>query len=433
MSIYNYEKAFGMWDKTSPAMRQAIGRWFAMYYGQQSHKDSDNCQRIAYSAVNKLVKTLFGEYRAESTKPLGTQILRELEEVQKQALQLALVGGECYVKPCPEQAGFSVSLIPRDRVLIFGRDDKGVPTDVGLAQVRMEGNDYYTLLERRSVDADGFLTIRNRLYRSRDKRMLGTEVPLNNVPAYSALLPEYRYEKPVGSVGLVQVRTPMLNCVDGSSDGVAVFAAAEALIENIDRNEAQMNGEFSRGQSRVFASSDLLDKEQGLKDTLFVGLDEDPERVGLTVYSPQLRYEAYLARKQEYLRNAESIMGLQRGMLSDTNLDDRTATEITASAAEFSLTVIQFQQMWQLAVQKLFDLCGVLAQLYQLPCTELGELTMDWGNGTLYDQEKTWAEYVEMVDKGLLKPEIALSWWFHVPGQTDEDLQRVRQMYMPNS
>lgn len=432
MSIYNYEKAFGAWDKTSPAMRQAIRRWFALYYGQGEHREADNCQRIAYSAVNKLVKTLFGEYRAEATKPLGAQLLQELEEVQKKALQLALVGGECYVKPCPEKTGFSVTLIPRDRVLIFGRDDKGVPTDVGLAQVRMEGNEYYTLLERRSVDAEGYLTIRNRLFRSRDKGMLGTEVPLENVAAYSVLQPEYRYEKPVGSVGLVQVKTPMLNCVDGSDDGVAVFAAVEGLIENINRNEAQMNGEFSRGQSRVFASSDLLDKEQGLKDTLFVGLDEDPERVGLTVYSPKLRHEAYLARKQEYLRNAESIMGLQRGMLSDANMDDRTATEITASAAEFSLTVIQFQQMWQLAVQKLFALCGVLAELYQLPCTDPGELTMDWGNGTLYDQEKTWAEYVEMVDKGLLKPEIALSWWFHVPCQTEADLEQVRKTYMPN-
>ena len=432
MSIYNYEKAFGAWDKTSPAMRRAIARWFAMYYGGETQRDTDGCQRIAYSTVNKLVKAMLGEYRAEASQPLGAQLLQELEEVQKQALQLALVGGECYVKPCPGRTGFSFTLIPRDRVLIFGRDEKGVPTDVGLAQIRMEGNHYYTLLERRSVDTDGFLIIRNRLYRSRDKGMLGTEVPLNNAPGCGALVPEYRFEKPVGSVGLVQVKTPMLNCVDGSADGVAVFAAAEGLITNIDRNEAQMNGEFSRGQSRVFASSDLLDKEQGLKDTLFVGLDEDPERVGLTIYSPQLRHEAYLARKQEYLRNAESIMGLQRGMLSNANMDDRTATEITASAAEFSLTVIQFQQMWQQAVQKLFDLCGVLAELYQLPCTEPGSLTIDWGNGTLYDQEKTWAEYVQMVDKGLLKPEIALAWRFHVPCQTESELEQVRKTYMPN-
>lgn len=432
MSIYSYEKAFGAWDKTSPAMRRAIQRWFALYYGEESGRDADSCQRVAYSAVNKLVKTLFGEYRAEATAPLGTHILQELEDTQKQALQLTLVGGECYMKPCPTKAGFSIALIPRDRVLIFGRDDKGVPTDVGLSQIRMEGNEYYTLLERRTVDADGYLTIRNRLFRSRDKGLLGAEVPLVNVPFYRDLAAEYRYEKPVGSVGLVQIKTPILNCVDGSADGVAVFAAAEGLIANLNENEAQMNGEFRRGQSRVFASADLLDKEFGLKDNLFVGLDEDPERVGLTVYSPHLRHDAYLARKQEYLRNAESIMGLQRGMLSDANMDDRTATEITASAAEFSLTVIQFQQMWQQAVQKLFALCGVLAELYGLPTADPGEVSIDWGNGTLYDQEKTWTEYIEMVDKGLLKPEIALSWWFHIPCQSESDLEKIRNTYMPS-
>ena len=101
----------------------------------------------------------------------------------------------------------------------------------------------------------------------------------------------------------------MVNCVDGSPDGVAVFAPAAELIANIDQNEAQLNGEFLRGESRVIVSADMLGKE-GLEDHLFVGLDEDPERVGLTVFAPQLREQSFLARKQEYLRNVESIVGL---------------------------------------------------------------------------------------------------------------------------
>ena len=429
MSIYQYEKAFGSGDKTTPQMRKAIDRWFAMYYHGTADEQTDPCQRIPYTVVNKLVKTVFGEYKATAEAALAKQVLAELHEKKQLAMQLALVGGSCYIKPCPVKAGFSFTLIPRDRILVFGRDMSGVPTDVGTVEKSIKGNDYYTLLERRTVDAQGYLTISNRLYRSRDAQILGTEVPLESIAEYTGLAARYCFPRPVGSVGLTEMKLPMLNCVDGSVDGVAVYAAAEGLIRNIDRNEAQMNGEFQRGQSRVFASSDLLDREGGLQDHLFVGLDEDPEHVGLTVFSPQLREQSYLARKQEYLRNVESLLGLKRGMLSDANVEDRTATEITASTADFSLTVMEFQQMWQRTVEKTVALCGILAELYGFGDKETPHLRFDWGNGNLYDQEKTWADYMQMVEKGLLKPEVALAWRFGLEDMTE---QSIRETYMPN-
>ena len=429
MSIYNYEQAFGAADKTTGAMRKAIQRWFAMYYESTATESSDPCQRIPYTVVNKLVRSVFGEYKAEADTSLGQSILEALDEKKRLAMQLALVGGSCYIKPCPAGTGFSFTLVPRNRALIFGADASGRPTDMGLVEKSVWGNAYYTLLERRSVDTLGYLTIQNKLYRSSDSRTLGGEVPLKNVPAYSGLAESYRFEKPVGSVGLVTMKMPMFNCVDGSNDGVAVYAPAEGLIRNIDRNEAQMNGEFQRGESRVFASRDLLDGEQGLQDHLFVGLDDDPERVGLTVFSPQLREGSFLARKQEYLRNLETLLGLRRGMISDTNMDDRTATEITASSMEYSLTVLDFQQIWQTAVEEVMALCGQLAELYGLPCRDLGKARFDWGNGVLYDQEKTWADYMEMVSKGILKPEVALAWRF---GMADADEKTIQEKLMPN-
>ena len=429
MSIYSYEQAFGQQDMTTRAMRQAIDRWFSMYYEATASDQTDPCQRIPYTVVSKLVKAVFGEYKANADTPFGNRVLAELHNKKHLALQLALVGGACYIKPCPIGTGFSFTLVPRNQVLIFGRDTGGRPTDMGLLEKSMEGNSYYTLLERRQVDGNGYLTITNRLFRSRDAQALGVEVPLQNVSAYRNLVEQYSFEKPIGSVGLTEMKLPMLNCVDGSCDGVAIYAAAEGLIRNINQNEAQMNGEFSRGESRVFASRDLLDREQGLQDHLFVGLDDDPEHIGITVFSPQLREQSYLARKQEYLRNVESLLSLKRGMLSDANVEDRTATEITASTAEYSLTVIDLQKMWQSAVEQSLGLCSLLAELYALPETKTGTVRFDWGNGNLYDQEKTWTDYMEMVSRGMLKPEVALAWRFGLAG---EDEKTIREKYMPN-
>ena len=435
MAIYSYEEAFGAADQTSRKMRAAIQNWFDLYYGAAG-EEQDPCQRVAYSVVCKLVRTVFGEYQASAGENFTRQVLESLNRKARQALELALVGGECYLKPCPGGAGFSFTLIPRSNVLIFGRDASGKVTDIGTVEKSIRGRYYYTLLERRTVDENGYLTIQNRLFRSMNPQNLGSQVKLDSHPDYGQLAESYRYEKPIGSVGLVQLRTPMLNCVDGSADGVSVYAPAVGLIRAIDENEAQLKGEFRRGQSRILASRDLLKSDEGgnlqLTDHLFVGLDEDPEQVGITIFSPKLRHEAYLERKQEYLRNVESVIGLKRGMLSDANVEERTATEIASSAGDYNLTVIDFQRAWESAVVECVRLCAILAQVYAMAVVPAQPaVSIDWGNGILYDEDKMWEDYRNMVASGLLKPEIALGWRFNMASETAEDQAAIRNRLMP--
>lgn len=145
------------------------------------------------------------------------------------------------------------------------------------------------------------------------------------------------------------------------------------------------------------------DGKRNFSDHLFVGLDDDPENVGVTIFSPNLREQSFLARKQEYLRNVESVIGLKRGLLSEVEAQERTAKEITSSEGDYNLTVIDFQGMWERAVQEAVRLCGVLGRLYNVPSAhEAAEdaVTIDWGNGVLYDEEKTWANYMQMVSAG---------------------------------
>ena len=101
MSIYDYEGRFGASDKTTRAMKTAIEEWFDLYYLADASEDRDPCQRIAYTVVNKLVKAMFGEYRAEAGDSRYQSLVDTLDIQRKNAVQLALIGGECYLKPCP--------------------------------------------------------------------------------------------------------------------------------------------------------------------------------------------------------------------------------------------------------------------------------------------------------------------------------------------
>ena len=320
-SAYSFEDAFGAKDCTSQAMREAVREWFRLYYHREATEESDPCQQIAYTIVHKLTKTSFGEYKAVSNDEFAQQVLDALGTVRKKAMQLALVGGESWLKPVPTGDSFSFSVVSRNNVLIFGRDAQGVPMDIGAVEQTAEGRQWYTLLERRTVDRSGKLTIRNRLYCSELSDTLGRPVPLSALARYELLPEEYTFQEPLGGLGMARLITPLENCVDGSQDGVSVYAPAVGLIRNIDHNEALLNGEFDRGQSRIIASADLFrrgrDGRRQLSDKLFVGIDDNPEAVGLTIFSPELREQSFLARKQEYLRSAENIIGLKRGLLSE--------------------------------------------------------------------------------------------------------------------
>ena len=433
-----YAMAFEALEITTDAMRRAIPEWFELYFRQKPDKREDPCQQIPYTIVRKLTKTVFSEYKASGKDDFIQGVLDALDRVREEAMQMALIGGEALLKPLPEAKGFRFLVIPRNNVLVFGRDAAGHLTDVGTLERTSAGNFYYTLLERRTVDARGYLTIKNRLYRSYSKDNLGQEVSLSELPQYADLAPEHTFRLPVWSIGMASLRTPMVNCVDGSRDAVSVYAAAVGLIRNIDRNEAQLNGEFERGESRIVVSADMFKKDTHgrpiLEDNVFVGLDDDQESLGVTVFSPALREQSFLARKQEYLRNVENVIGLKRGLLSEVEAAERTATEITSSEGEYNLTVIDFQRMWERTVEEAVKTCGILGQLYKVPgAHEAAEdaVAIDWGNGVLFDEEKTWADYLDMVARGLLKPEIAMGWRFNMPTKTEADLAKIRKTLMP--
>ncbi len=432
--VWGLEQAFpGRRDCTTPAMQRAVADWFGLYFDDQITLEEDPCQRLPVVVVSKLQRACFAEYRAICGEEFGRGVLRGLEEVRSKAMQLALIGGECWLRPALTPGEISFTVLRRDAVAVLARDSRGRAVELVSGEEFRRGKEKYTLLERRCQTGQGTL-VENRLFCSRGGG-LGMPVPLDRLPQYAALQPRLLLEG-VEQLGLVNLRLPLENCVDGSPDPVSVYAAAAGLIHNINRNERQLCREFENGQSRVFAAADLLYRRPGgrqvLPAGLFVGLDDDPSATGITIFSPALRQQSFLERKREYLRNLESLIGLKRGLLGEVEAAQRTATEVTSSQGDYALTIRDLQLVWQQAAGQALALCRKLAGLYGLP-TGAGELVIDWGNGVLFDREKAFAETLTLVENGMLRPEIALAWRYGLPWETEQDLAAVRQKYMPVS
>ena len=243
---------------------------------------------------------------------------------------------------------------------------------------------------------------------------------------------------PLSGLGLIHLKTPLLNTVDGSADSVAIYAPAAKLIQRINRNEKLLDQEFELGRLRIMVPEDLMRRRSNgvgrLEDDVFTSLAEDPDEQKITTFSPQLRESSYLARKTEYLRNIESLIGFKRGILSDVEMAERTATEITSSDGDYNLTITDLQEVWERAVRDAVQLCSELARIYKMPGAAKvndEDVIIDFGDGVLYNRDKTWNEYCSMVQMGLIKPEIAVAWYFELPHETEHDIEEIRRQYMP--
>lgn len=440
--IHNFEQAFGSKDITTSPMKQAIKLWFSMYFDVETTEGMDGCHRIPVAIVNKLYKTTFSEYEVTingGKQQFMNRCLANLEHQKKKAMQMALIGGKCFIKPIPMRDSFQFNIIRRDCFIPLSVDDNGRNTSIGTIETTFVGDKYYFLLEKRTVDVNGFLTIESKLFSSTTKDVLGFQVPLDTLEKYAELKDVLKLPKPTWNLGMVPLCTPMENMIDGSPDCVSIYAAAVDLIQNVNRNEWLLDREFENGASRIIASEDMLSVnnrgEKKLADDLFVGVDDDPDSVGITIFSPNLREASYLARKQELLRNIESLVGLKRGILSEVEAAERTATEITSSAGDYNLTIQDFQSAWEDMLRELMTTCDILGQMYGLCNSSYfdseRDLVIDWGDGVLFNRDKVWSEYTSMVAAGLLKPELAIAWYFNLPHETPADLEKIRMDYMP--
>lgn len=430
----SFQQAFNVKDITSAEMMQAIKDCFNLYFSAEEHPEEDDCQRLPVIVVNKLTKTAFSEYSVNADGEFAQGVLKALDVIKKKAMQYMLVGGECLIKPVPYGDRFYFLPVRRDCFIPLGRDEEGKLTSIGMAEFSSVNGEYYTLLEKRT--AGETLIIENKLFMSEISGTLGREVPLTSLHKYELLQPVITL--PIKGIGLIELKTPLLNDVDGSDEGVPVFEPAAKLIRNINRNEYQLDREFENGRSRIIASADMFKKNRNgqkeLKDDVFVALEEDPENVGITIFSPELREQSYLNRKNEYLRNIESLIGLKRGILSEVEAAERTATEVTSSEGDYNLTIIDFQDVWAAAVREITVLCAELGKIYRVKgATDIdsSEIVIDFGDGVLYNRDKTWSEYIQMVHAGLLKPELAVAWYFNLPHKTKADFEKIRRDYMP--
>lgn len=437
--ISDYERAFEAPDITTEKMKGNIRRWFELYFN-----NDDDCgasaQRVPYVIVDGLSNACFGEYAYTVEEPEDnaafSAAMENLDSRRVEAFQMALVGGEGFLKPIPKKDTFTFAFIRRDNYIVLARDLEGNITSVGTCEQFTYGKYFYTLLEKRTMDDRGYLTIEYKLFQSSTRSSIGSPVSLGSLPQYADLDPVTVFSVPVDSLGLVPIKTPITNCVDGSDDGVSIYAAAVAAIGEVYTHAKRTDNEYELTEPHLIVSADVQKRDSKGRlveiPKYIEALIDEPANKGLSIYNPTPHQEQLEAREDQLLRHIEDICGLRRGILSHVDSEDKTATEVLTSSGRYALTIKSLQGMWQKTQDEAVRLLSVLGPLYGFWSEKVPAVTLTWGNGVLYDEEKEYTRLREAVNQGEIRAEYIPAWLFDEPLETDDDFDRVRDKYMPD-
>ena len=417
---------FGKNDvQISSDMETSISEWVKQYL-QRVGKDSllelpaAISSEFARLVTLEMSSELSGSPRADF---LNTQYQAFLTGLREQVEYACAKGGMVF-KPYVSDGKIIVDCVQGDCFYPTAFNSSGDMTGAVFVQQMTKDGTIFTRLESHGFQGEKYI-ITNRAYRSKTDALLGTEIPLTDVPEWADLSPQAEFdglERPL----FAYFRIPGANNIDPSSPlGVSVFARALPLIGEAEKQFARLLWEFEGGELAIYADETALKHSpdgkvqaprlyERLIRTLGFGTSGEDS---FHEFAPTLRDVSILNGFNAILRRIEFNCNLAYGTLSDVQQTDKTAEEIRASKQRSFSAVAAMQQSLQAALEHLIYAMDVLCGVYHLTPAGKVDSSFEWDDSLVTDRSAEFAERMQLQTQCNLRPEINVAWYF---GCTEE-------------
>lgn len=403
----------------SSVMRSATSLWWDAFQGQlpfaQTHKNFKPLP-TAYISTAYLAQLVTGEIKFEiADEELNRHVQKNLLPNLDRIVQQTIVGGYTVIKPYFVQSGemFFDSGTSRD-FLPMALDENGHVTEgVFFERIRYHGKIY----ERREhhIFQNGVHTVRNTAY------LYGTKhaVELATVPKWAVLLPEGRIPSDIPMIATF--RTPYANNIDLDSElPISIFANSLGTLHEIDEAHTDYRAEFKKLAAKIFADKAVLKGDMGIPDDYFVGVSGDGTSTieqQIMAFAPQIREAELRAGINSEIRLYETQVGISSGTFTfDPKKGLVTATQVLSEDRTTYNTVCQIQKQLRPVLKVLSQIIVTLARFYGVDCED-GECAIEFGDSVFEDTGTEYNRRLQMVQSGILKPELLVSWYFGVPNE----------------
>lgn len=405
------EREFGVSPAVSMTMEKYIALWYAMMVNTPPWQDCNVkavglpaaiCREVARPTLVEFTANITGSQRADYLND-GFQLAKENFS---KALELGLALGGVALKPyiygdkllvdMTGAAGFQPTKFDPT-----GRCVGGVFRD---KPVKVNGK-YYVRLESHDL-TDTTYTIKNKAYYSDSTGSVGAPAPLDVVPEWADIQEEVTIQNMDGPL-FAYFKPPIANTADTNSlCGMSIYgdAATVELIKQADEQWERLRWEFKSGERKVLmdgntSTADMFDKR--LFEIGAFTADGDFYQF----LNPELRNDAVYKGFQDVLRRIEFNVGLSYGDISDPQTVEKTATEIRSSKQRKYVLISSIQTALEHTFDALIYAMNAYATLYGLAADGEYEVTYDWGDSILDDQEtkdKEFARDLQLLSAGIV-------------------------------
>jgi A118 family predicted phage portal protein len=341
--------------------------------------------------------------------------------------------GACLIKPYSDGAGHVfANVIPATSVFPITFAPDGTLTEVVIADRRLKGGQYYTLLEYRKFTGDSE-DIQYKVYKSMYPASLGMQVSSADggmwpdIPASGGLR-----IKNVPIPLFVYLKMPFANIVEPQSQlGVSIYAKAVGLLEDADIQYSRYLWEYAAGEFAINVDSSALEVDTSkranvarLDRRIYRGVDIKDL---FQAWNPSLRDSAYHDGLNNILRMIEFKCGLSYNTLSEAVEKVRTATEIISSRQRSYGAIKELQRSLEVALSRLVHVfCVIRGTSY-----EALEVTFEWDDSILVDEEVEKSMFLQEISAGIRFP-----WEYRVKflGETEQEAKaRIAENTAPQN
>lgn len=348
---------------------------------------------------------------------------RDVLKKLRKFTEYGLAKGSLIIKPIADKTGIRTQFIQADCFFPICFDGSGNLIKCALADQIRKGRSIYTLLEIHTLDGSTY-TIENRLFKSENDGLLGSETSLSDVEQWESLPANFKAVN-VKKIPLGFFRCPMANQIDSTSPfGVSVYSRAVDLIKEADKRYSNICWEYEATETAVHVAESMLDYDKendrynypGGKDRLYrkvqysTGASDKPL---IDVFSPQIRSEQLFQGWNNQLRMIEFACSLAYSTLSDPQNVDKTAEEIKSSKQRSYTFIADTQSSLQTALEEWVDAAWFWTQIYHLVPNGKYKTDFDWGDSIISDPDEKRKQDIQDLNLGIMRPEEYRAKWYN--------------------
>lgn len=331
--------------------------------------------------------------------------------------------GGVFVLPYYANNEMQYNIIPQFRVSINEKIGKKITNMTLLADVYVQKNGYTTKIYYRWADYiinNNTLTISQRYTDENGEKVERPKI-------WESINDTFTIQN-VDRIPGGYFKSPIDNRLNSDNYGVPITYGCDATIKEIKDCLKQIVREFKVKEAFIGVDFTLFKTVEG-QDTL--GLPEDgiyrkfngDKDDMWEIFDPAIRESSYYARLQELYSRLEKEVGTSKGILTEVETAQATATAIKKAMYDTFTIVDDARICFEKAMEDLIYGIDVLCNYYSLTPQGDYDIVYDWGYDLLQDPQQDFNQLMQGLNQGVIS-KVEIRQWLK-PNETLDEAQKA--------